>query len=268
MAVLIIHHLDDIRAGILRGPVIIGRKAGHAIVVDDPSISRRHAKIVQNGTSDDFYISDMDSRTGTRVNGKRVGRQILNNGDEISIGPARIIFRLENRVPREANRISLVAQGTFKRQTAERHCFDCPCGKVIEIARPVALKFAGCGWCGQIVTIPKALEEAAPVAATDEGAEPCSVCMCAIESSEETTDCPACGLRFHADCWTENRGCSAYGCAQVGALDHVNANEPTSEEVILADDVVSGRPIDAIVQAVGNARGWLSRQRRQAGDAG
>jgi hypothetical protein len=267
MAVLIIHHLDDIRAGILRGPVIIGRKPGHAIVIDDPSISRRHAKIVQNGTSDDFYISDMDSRTGTRVNGKRIGRQILNNGDEISIGPARIMFRLDNRAPREANRISLVATGMFKRQTADRRCFDCPCGKVIEIARPITAKFANCGWCGQLVTVPEAPEEAPPDVAV-EPAEPCSVCLCAIESAEETTDCPACGLRFHADCWTENRGCSAYGCAQVGALDPANANEPAAQEEIVADDIASARPIDAIVQAVGNARGWLSRQRRQPGDAG
>ena len=32
------------------------------------------------------------------------------------------------------------------------------------------------------------------------------------------TTCPSCGLVFHAECWAENYGCSAYGCPQVNAL--------------------------------------------------
>jgi len=46
----------------------------------------------------------------------------------------------------------------------------------------------------------------------------CGVCHGPINAFDETTACPACGLVFHQDCWRENRGCSAYGCAQVGAL--------------------------------------------------
>jgi hypothetical protein len=39
-----------------------------------------------------------------------------------------------------------------------------------------------------------------------------------VEPAEERTQCPHCGLPFHAECWEENRGCSAYGCPQVNAL--------------------------------------------------
>ena len=48
--------------------------------------------------------------------------------------------------------------------------------------------------------------------------ETCSICHSAINAGEHTTPCPSCGLTFHADCWQENLGCSAYGCPQVSAL--------------------------------------------------
>jgi hypothetical protein len=48
--------------------------------------------------------------------------------------------------------------------------------------------------------------------------EICSICQHPVELAEGRTQCPHCGLPFHADCWEENRGCSAYGCPQVNAL--------------------------------------------------
>ncbi len=41
----------------------------------------------------------------------------------------------------------------------------------------------------------------------------CSICQTGIIGGEKVVSCPHCGLPFHAECWTENRGCSAYGCA-------------------------------------------------------
>lgn len=46
----------------------------------------------------------------------------------------------------------------------------------------------------------------------------CSICQTAIGEAEEQTTCPSCGLEFHAACWRENYGCSAYGCDQVNVL--------------------------------------------------
>lgn len=46
----------------------------------------------------------------------------------------------------------------------------------------------------------------------------CGVCQSPISAFEDKTGCPACGLLFHVECWEENYGCSAYGCAQVNAL--------------------------------------------------
>jgi hypothetical protein len=46
----------------------------------------------------------------------------------------------------------------------------------------------------------------------------CSICQFPVEDDDVRTRCPHCGLPFHAECWDENYGCSAYGCPQVNAL--------------------------------------------------
>src|SRR5438128_551021 len=117
MAYLILQHLPEPAAGIIQAAVIIGRKAGHAIVVDDPSVSRRHAKIVKDGRA--YFISDMDSRTGTRINGRPIDREKLHGGDEITIGPAKIIFKRGLHLPAGVKPIRLHAHGRFRKETSE-----------------------------------------------------------------------------------------------------------------------------------------------------
>jgi DNA-directed RNA polymerase subunit RPC12/RpoP len=46
----------------------------------------------------------------------------------------------------------------------------------------------------------------------------CSICQTPILTTEERMACPSCHLTFHAQCWAENYGCSAYGCDQVNVL--------------------------------------------------
>jgi hypothetical protein len=48
--------------------------------------------------------------------------------------------------------------------------------------------------------------------------ETCSICQFPVGADEERTQCPDCGLPFHAECWEQNFGCSAYGCPQVNVL--------------------------------------------------
>jgi hypothetical protein len=48
--------------------------------------------------------------------------------------------------------------------------------------------------------------------------ETCSICQFPVGAEEARTQCPDCGLPFHAECWEQNFGCSAYGCLQVNAL--------------------------------------------------
>jgi hypothetical protein len=59
----------------------------------------------------------------------------------------------------------------------------------------------------------------------------CSICQTPIIAGEQVVSCPHCVLPFHQECWTENRGCSAYGCAGSPKLakgSETNAGEPLS----------------------------------------
>ena len=57
----------------------------------DPAVSRSHAELARVGG--DWYVEDLDSENGTFVNGSRVGRRRLGDGDQIRIGDTVFVFR-------------------------------------------------------------------------------------------------------------------------------------------------------------------------------
>jgi pSer/pThr/pTyr-binding forkhead associated (FHA) protein len=58
----------------LEGDTSIGRQRGNAVVLDSELLSRRHARIwEEDGT---WWIEDLDSRNGTRVDGSAVGEPV------------------------------------------------------------------------------------------------------------------------------------------------------------------------------------------------
>jgi hypothetical protein len=74
---------------VLTGEVTtVGRGRGVDVSLDDPSVSRLHAELVRRG--EHVYVSDLGlSRNGTRVNGRPVGRRLLEEGDVLSFGACR-----------------------------------------------------------------------------------------------------------------------------------------------------------------------------------
>jgi hypothetical protein len=70
--------------------VTIGRSKQSDVVLDDASVSRRHAEIRPEG--DGYKVVDLDSTNGTRVNGSVVRERSLTDGDLIVVGDARIRF--------------------------------------------------------------------------------------------------------------------------------------------------------------------------------
>ena len=61
----------------------IGRNSDSDIMIDNAGVSAHHARIIKEG--DVFIIEDTESRNGTFVNGKRVSRQLLSEGDEVIV---------------------------------------------------------------------------------------------------------------------------------------------------------------------------------------
>lgn len=64
--------------------IIIGRSSDLDMVLVEDMVSRRHAKI--STTESEIYIQDMGSTNGTFVNGEKVQRARLNEGDRILVG--------------------------------------------------------------------------------------------------------------------------------------------------------------------------------------
>jgi len=71
--------------------VAIGSHPSNEVVLDDTTVSRRHAAITRK--SGRFELADLGSTNGTYVNGGRVRKPIaLKGGDEIKFGSVRVAF--------------------------------------------------------------------------------------------------------------------------------------------------------------------------------
>ena len=67
------------------GSLVIGRKAGVDIVVDDASVSRRHARLFEKDGA--WFVEDLQSRNGSRLNGQPVSAPVaIKSGDLIRLG--------------------------------------------------------------------------------------------------------------------------------------------------------------------------------------
>ncbi|MBI4511605.1 MAG: SpoIIE family protein phosphatase [Deltaproteobacteria bacterium] len=76
----------------LETPCLIGRGPLNHIVIDDPRISRQHAKISPEEGGHVLY--DLNSANGTYVNGELVKRRRLVPNDIVQFGPFRFCFEL------------------------------------------------------------------------------------------------------------------------------------------------------------------------------
>ena len=76
----------------------IGRRPGADVVLDDATVSRRHALVLERDGA--AVIADDRSRNGLFVNGRRVREAPLHNGDEIQLGALVMRFLEVQPTPR------------------------------------------------------------------------------------------------------------------------------------------------------------------------
>ncbi|MCA9597780.1 MAG: FHA domain-containing protein [Myxococcales bacterium] len=95
------------------GQFVIGRAATCQISLDDPMVSRNHAKLTVKGER--VTVEDLGSRNGIRVNGQQVtGQRQLSVGDIVGVGSQDLLLL----GPRETNTGPAVSRG------AETHRLD------------------------------------------------------------------------------------------------------------------------------------------------
>lgn len=71
--------------------IVVGREEGADVLIDNPSVSRRHAEI--RLTDDGWVVEDLGSSNGTFIEGRKIDHaQSIGLGDEIGFGKFSIIF--------------------------------------------------------------------------------------------------------------------------------------------------------------------------------
>ena len=97
--------------------ISIGRTAGNALRLDNPSVSSSHAEIVFEGNL--YHIHDLGSTNGTYINDENVKDAILQNGDQIRFGAVEVVFQdaepvSEEPLPEKAVVAAEVAKGSSR----------------------------------------------------------------------------------------------------------------------------------------------------------
>jgi diguanylate cyclase (GGDEF)-like protein len=82
--------------------IVLGRSDEADIKVDDEKVSRQHLKIafvksrVQNSEQMHAIVTDLNSRNGIFINGLRVHKQELSNGDKLKVGKTILKFEVKD----------------------------------------------------------------------------------------------------------------------------------------------------------------------------
>ena len=87
------------------GETVLGRSPDCQVTIEDPLVSRQHARIVIDDAG--ARVEDMKSRNGIKVNGEAVkAARALKDGDRLRIGTQELVFCQLADMPRDANKIT------------------------------------------------------------------------------------------------------------------------------------------------------------------
>jgi len=90
---------DKLTVPIDKDELTMGRSSDCDITLDERYVSRKHARVYRE--QGNYWAEDLKSSIGISVNGKRISKEQLQNGDEIKFGAIRIIFANPAAVPLE-----------------------------------------------------------------------------------------------------------------------------------------------------------------------
>lgn len=120
-------HLQEV--DLQRGITLIGRSEDCEVTIEDPLVSRRHARIVVDGN--DVTLEDLGSRNGVRLNGKPAHSSAkLADGDRVRIGTQEFVFcRVDSDASRKAKTTGVLRLCAQCKLPYAREMIACPnCG--------------------------------------------------------------------------------------------------------------------------------------------
>jgi hypothetical protein len=92
--------IDGKRHFPLKTPLVtIGRRLDNQLVLEDPHVSRQHAQLKARGGR--YLLYDLDSTSGTRVNGSSIDEWVLQPGDVVAIATVQLIYGEDESGPPE-----------------------------------------------------------------------------------------------------------------------------------------------------------------------
>jgi chromosome segregation ATPase len=97
----------------------IGRTAGCELQIDPQSVSRNHAMLLKGAR--ELIVEDLNSTNGVLVNGRKVSRQVLSDGDVITIGEIqfRCVLNLNPRAAEPPSNLAELRPGEAKATPTE-----------------------------------------------------------------------------------------------------------------------------------------------------
>ena len=77
--------------------MVIGRRPSCDIHLNDSTVSGEHALIIN--ILDDSFIENLSRTNGTWINGKRIRKSVLQDGDRIKIGGQYLLYKADGSMP-------------------------------------------------------------------------------------------------------------------------------------------------------------------------
>jgi hypothetical protein len=117
-----------------RGATLIGRSSECQVTIEDPLVSRQHARIVIDG--DEVLLEDLGSRNGVKLNGAPVSKPTpMKDGDRLRIGTQELVFcRVEPASSLNSKTTGFLRHCTSCRLPYPKEMVACPnCGTTEQV---------------------------------------------------------------------------------------------------------------------------------------
>jgi len=94
---------------ILKQKITIGRSKNNDLTLNDDTVSRHHAEILE--TKKGYFIGDLGSYNKTTINGKSVESAFLKHGDKVQLGLTKLSFLESTATPDKAGESLVISTG-------------------------------------------------------------------------------------------------------------------------------------------------------------